>query len=200
MKIAIVMSGPNIVGRIYSDKLSDFCHTVFLDRTSKRALQAKNSLDPDYKSHLDLGNCVIFEEINELKLRLTEFDYAINGGGLGILKTDIIESPLAGWLNGHPGLLPEYRGLNPVQWAIRNMDRVGATVHLIDEGIDTGPILIRKIMPWKYFNSVKECHIQCYEHGGELLRIFFGNPELFTPVSQKKHEGNPYGLFMKGDF
>lgn len=46
-------------------------------------------------------------------------------------------------LNLHPGITPDYRGVHTGYWALRRQDteRFGATVHLIDEGLDTGPIL-----------------------------------------------------------
>ena len=62
-----------------------------------------------------------------------------------ILPKEILEIPKPGCLNVHPSLLPKYRGAAPVQSAILNGDReTGATVMLMDEGIDTGPILSQR--------------------------------------------------------
>ena len=46
-------------------------------------------------------------------------------------------------INGHPGCLPAYRGLDCGKWAVlgRDFGRVGASVHWVDAGIDTGPVL-----------------------------------------------------------
>src|SRR5262249_43615919 len=46
-----------------------------------------------------------------------------------------------GVLNAHMGLLPAYRGMNVAEWAALEGATVGCTVHLIDSGIDTGPML-----------------------------------------------------------
>jgi methionyl-tRNA formyltransferase len=61
-----------------------------------------------------------------------------------ILPPAVFQLPRLGTINIHPGWLPRYRGAAPDLWAIRNGDReVGVTVHRVDEGVDTGPILAR---------------------------------------------------------
>lgn len=52
------------------------------------------------------------------------------------------EIPRLGAINIHGSLLPKYRGPAPVLWAIRNGDpEIGVTIHRMDDGFDTGPIL-----------------------------------------------------------
>ena len=56
--------------------------------------------------------------------------------------------PRHGILNVHPGLLPRYRGPNPLGWAIRNGDReVGLTVHRMTSKLDAGPIYAQVAVP-----------------------------------------------------
>src|SRR5262249_38597239 len=57
------------------------------------------------------------------------------------LRAPILAVPRLGTLNAHMGLLPFYRGMNVTEWAAFNGDPVGCTAHLIDAGIDTGPIV-----------------------------------------------------------
>jgi methionyl-tRNA formyltransferase len=60
----------------------------------------------------------------------------------------VLQLPRLGVINLHFGLLPERRGANPVGWAFREDDReFGATVHRMDEGFDTGPILAQSRIP-----------------------------------------------------
>lgn len=73
-------------------------------------------------------------------LRERKIDVAIQGG-LGILKPDMLAVPRLGFVNVHPGRLPAYRGRNCPEWAILEGDDVYATAHLIDAGIDTGPVI-----------------------------------------------------------
>lgn len=60
-----------------------------------------------------------------------------------ILKPEIFEIPKLGTLNVHRGIAPAYRGERTLFWALANndFDNIGVTVHRIDRGIDTGPVL-----------------------------------------------------------
>jgi methionyl-tRNA formyltransferase len=62
-----------------------------------------------------------------------------------IFKRPLIELPAKGCLNVHTALLPKYRGLMPTFWVMKNGEKeTGVSVFLIDEGIDSGPILVQK--------------------------------------------------------
>lgn len=62
-----------------------------------------------------------------------------------ILLEDIIESPPMGCLNVHPSLLPEYRGAAPINWALINgEEKTGVTIMMMDQGVDTGDILLQE--------------------------------------------------------
>jgi folate-dependent phosphoribosylglycinamide formyltransferase PurN len=63
--------------------------------------------------------------------------------GAGILRRQVFEIARIGTLNLHPGIAPLIKGPYPTHWALweRRREWLGATVHYIDEGIDTGPVL-----------------------------------------------------------
>ena len=62
-----------------------------------------------------------------------------------ILKKDLLELPPMGCLNVHASLLPKYRGVSPVQAALLSGDtHTGCTTMKIDEGIDTGDVLMQE--------------------------------------------------------
>jgi len=65
-------------------------------------------------------------------------------GGTRIIKERILSIPSKGTLNAHPGLLPWLRGSASVGWALYKDMPIGATVHFIDPGIDTGDIVYRE--------------------------------------------------------
>lgn len=59
-----------------------------------------------------------------------------------ILPPEVFTLPRFGAINIHPSALPRYRGPAPLLWALRNGDPdIGVTVHRVDAGVDTGPIL-----------------------------------------------------------
>jgi methionyl-tRNA formyltransferase len=61
-----------------------------------------------------------------------------------ILKPEILELPAHGSLNIHASLLPELRGAAPINWAIvRGYDVTGVSIMRMEEGLDSGPVLLR---------------------------------------------------------
>lgn len=68
-------------------------------------------------------------------------------GGTRILRPPILAIPPKGTINAHPGLLPHLRGSSSVGWALYKDLPVGSTVHYVDAGIDTGPILMQRQLP-----------------------------------------------------
>lgn len=61
-----------------------------------------------------------------------------------IVKKKAIDSAKIGWTNLHPALLPFGRGKHPYYWSIVEGKPFGATIHFIDEGTDTGPVLFQR--------------------------------------------------------
>lgn len=65
-----------------------------------------------------------------------------------ILPKEVLDIPKEGCWNIHLSLLPKYRGASPVQWALLEGEKeTGVTIMLMDEGMDTGPILLQKCLP-----------------------------------------------------
>ena len=77
-------------------------------------------------------------------------DILISIAGNEIFKKPLIDLTPFGCLNLHTGLLPKYRGLMPTFWALKNKEQeIGVTVFYVDEGIDSGPIVVQKKIPIK---------------------------------------------------
>jgi methionyl-tRNA formyltransferase len=65
-----------------------------------------------------------------------------------IFPRRLLKIPKLGCVNAHPGLLPHYRGTFPTPWCILNNEtEIGVTLHYMDEGIDTGDILLQRSHP-----------------------------------------------------
>jgi hypothetical protein len=106
-----------------------------------------------------------------------------------ILKPEIFRIARCGTFVCHPGICPEYRNAHGCFWALatRDLDNVGMTLLRIDEGIDTGPVLLHATCP---IDEVRESHIVIqyrvvFENldaiGRTLLSIAAGNQP--RPVS-----------------
>lgn len=86
---------------------------------------------------------------DELRTRLEAIhpDAIIVVGYGRIIPTWMLQLPKYGNINLHASLLPKYRGAAPIQWAIANGETAtGVTTMRIDEGLDTGDILLQKEM------------------------------------------------------
>ena len=81
-------------------------------------------------------------------VRLYEPDLLLCTGFPWKIPPDTLRVPRLGAVNGHPSLLPRYRGPIPVAWAIRNGETsVGYTFHYMDAELDTGAILAQEPFP-----------------------------------------------------
>jgi folate-dependent phosphoribosylglycinamide formyltransferase PurN len=69
-------------------------------------------------------------------------DLAIFTGG-SILRREVLSVPRFGVVNAHLALLPQIRGMSSPEWSLLRDVRLGITIHLMDQGIDTGPILLK---------------------------------------------------------
>lgn len=81
-------------------------------------------------------------------LRAYEPDLALCTGFPWLIPAEAIAVPKHGIVNGHPSLLPLYRGPFPVAWAVRNGEtEIGMTYHLMDAHFDTGNVLAQAPIP-----------------------------------------------------
>lgn len=87
-----------------------------------------------------------------------------------ILPRAVIDIAPRGTLNVHASLLPRYRGAAPIQWAIAcGETQTGVTTMLIDEGLDTGPILRARTTAIGPEETAGELEPRLAVLGGELL-------------------------------
>jgi folate-dependent phosphoribosylglycinamide formyltransferase PurN len=88
-----------------------------------------------------------------------------------ILKPHIIEIPQYGVVNLHGSVLPKYRNLGSEFWAsyYNDLKHIGHTVHLIDPGIDTGPILARHDIQARPFDEMMTLRMRNAQSGGGNL-------------------------------
>ena len=90
-------------------------------------------------------------------------------GGTRIIKPHILAIPKRGTVNAHPGLLPWLRGSASVGWALYKDLPVGATVHFIDPGIDTGDIIMQRELPVRRGDTYESLNYRIAGLSGELM-------------------------------
>lgn len=87
-----------------------------------------------------------------------------------ILHAPILQLPPMGCVNVHGSLLPKYRGAAPVQWAVINGEtETGITTMLMDEGMDTGPMLLQEALAILPDDTAGTLAPRLAELGGRLL-------------------------------
>ena len=127
----LINNNINVVGVVVSKNDNDWYRGVDevankfnLNLYEEKNINDQNFLNKIKSLNLDLIVCVNFDQI---------------------LKKDIINLPTIGCINTHASLLPKYRGRAPLNWAMINGEEYsGVTVHFIDEGIDTGDIILQE--------------------------------------------------------
>lgn len=86
----------------------------------------------------------INKDENLEKIKAYKPDLLVSIAGNQIFKRKLLDSATHGCINLHTALLPKYRGLMPSFWVLKNGEkRTGVSVFFVDEGIDSGPILVQ---------------------------------------------------------
>ncbi len=117
-----------------------------------------------------------------------------------ILPKDILDIPKYGCVNVHASLLPKYRGAAPVQWAVLNGDaESGVTTMQMDEGLDTGDILLEKRIPLDPKETGGSLFDKLAKLGGELILETLDGLQAgtLTPTPQDASKATKVGLFTK---
>ncbi|WP_419912436.1 methionyl-tRNA formyltransferase [Hoeflea sp.] len=87
-----------------------------------------------------------------------------------VIRQPMLAIPRVGAINMHPALLPRNRGLSPCFWAMANGDdTTGASVHWVDEDLDTGNIILQATVPIAPGESVISVSQKCSDSGARLL-------------------------------
>lgn len=117
-----------------------------------------------------------------------------------ILSKEILEMPEYGCINVHASLLPRWRGAAPIQWAILEGDqKTGVTTMQMDEGLDTGDMLLKKEMVIGAEETGESLFDRLSELGGPLLLETLSQAEkgILQPVPQKEEESTYAQMLTK---
>lgn len=119
-----------------------------------------------------------------------------------ILPSQILRIPPLGSVNVHGSLLPAYRGAAPVSWAVVNGEKAsGVTTMLMDEGLDTGDILLKKEVKINEGDTSESLYNTLSSEGAELLiETLHGlRSNLIKPIKQDNNCASYAPVLKKED-
>ncbi len=102
-----------------------------------------------------------------------------------ILPKEILDNPPLGCINVHPSLLPRYRGAAPMNWTlIRGEEKTGVTIMSVNEGVDTGDMLLQEETPVAENETYDQLHDRLAVMGAALLLKTLMKIEAGTAIRQ----------------
>ena len=116
-----------------------------------------------------------------------------------IIPKEILHMPKYGCINVHASLLPAYRGAAPIQWAVINGDKEsGVTIMRMDEGVDTGDMINKVIVPLNEKETGGSLFDRLSESGAKLLVETLPILEDGSAVFEKQPEESttPYAAMI----
>ncbi|MFI5395857.1 MAG: methionyl-tRNA formyltransferase [Candidatus Binatia bacterium] len=106
-----------------------------------------------------------------------------------ILPKIVLDLPPLGCINVHASLLPKYRGAAPIQWAIlRGEERTGVTIMRMNEGMDTGDILLQHEIDIGPDETHGELQARLAELGARVLTEAITGLHTGTLLARQQHE------------
>jgi methionyl-tRNA formyltransferase len=106
-----------------------------------------------------------------------------------IIPGKVLRSAMWGGINIHASLLPRYRGSAPIQWAIINNEKTtGLTTMFMDEGMDTGPIILQQEVDILEGETAGELHDRLSSLAPELLMKTIQGLNKGTVAPRKQDE------------
>ncbi|MCM1363886.1 MAG: methionyl-tRNA formyltransferase [Faecalibacterium sp.] len=117
-----------------------------------------------------------------------------------LLPDDFLKYPKYGCINIHASILPKYRGASPIHWAVINGDsETGVTAMQMDEGLDTGDILLVSKMAIGENDTTEDMYEKLAPLGAKTLMetISLIEKDELKPIKQNDAEASNVGLLTK---
>lgn len=149
-----------IAGRVVL-VISDRAEAPALDRAVRHRVNALFLNPGEYAGREEFDRALIDE------LKKAQVDLVVLAGYMRLLTPQLINAFPQKILNIHPSLLPAFPGLDGVEQAFEYGVKVtGCTVHFVDEGLDSGPVILQEAVPVIQHETVNTLHqrIHAAEH------------------------------------
>jgi hypothetical protein len=134
----------NVLGQLLFKIAQDFFIIPFSKKRKQEIIQHYNSSIEEFPFELLLQLNDIHDGDWDIWMLRYKPDFIIVNG-TRIIKKELLDKLNVPVVNIHAGITPMYRGVHGGYWALVNSDKAnfGATIHLVDKGVDTGRILKR---------------------------------------------------------
>ncbi|MDD5748360.1 MAG: phosphoribosylglycinamide formyltransferase [Actinomycetota bacterium] len=151
--------------------LSDNPKAFALQRAKKHGIPAKVILPSEFSDRREYETALISE------LKRAEVELVALAGYMRLVGQEFLVEFKGRIMNIHPALLPSYPGTHAVRGALQYGAKVsGVTVHFVDDGIDTGPIIIQRAVPVLENDDEESLHQRIHEQEykayPEAIRLF----------------------------
>lgn len=198
LKIGYFADGPwshQALAKLLSDETLQVCFVCARNDTPDPILKAKA---------LGSGlNFITHPKINSEEFREWMIGYRcdlfVSMSFNQIFRNELINLPPFKTINCHAGKLPFYRGRNILNWALINDEKeFGITVHYVDDGIDTGDIILQRCYPIRdeddYSTLLERAYEGCASNLYDAIKEVQGN--RVKPVAQQTI--HPLGFYCSG--
>ncbi len=141
--------------------ISDQEKALALQRAENRGVKALFMNPKDYGGREQYDRAIV-EQLKE-----DQVDLVVLAGFMRLLTAYFIQAYPLAIMNIHPSLLPAFPGLDGVEQALNYGVKItGCTVHFVDEGLDTGPVILQEAVPIIQEDTVETLHqrIHASEH------------------------------------
>lgn len=155
LKLGVLVSGNGsnlqaILDAIRQGTLPARIQLVISNQPGVRALARAEAANVPtrYIPHGDFPNREAFDEQLVQALKAADVEWIALAGFMRLLTPRFLDQFPNRVLNIHPALLPAFPGVNAIGQALRaGVEQTGCTVHLVDRGVDSGPILAQATVP-----------------------------------------------------
>ena len=198
-RLAIFVSGSgtnmeNLVRRIRGERMDCEAALVVCDDPEAPALEKAKRLGVEAAvvERKKFETKAAFEAEILRRLEQNKIDWIALAGFMRILSPEFVRRTAGRLINIHPSLLPEFPGAHAIRDAFgAKVRETGVTVHFVDEGVDTGPVILRKKVPVDPKDTLEsleaKIHAAEYEIYPEALRLVLSG-KVKLPLHHRDEE------------
>jgi len=172
-RVAVLVSGSgtNLQALLDDTAIRPHIALVVSDRPGVRALQRADDAEIETLVIEPSGDRAALSGAVADALTERGIDVIVSAGYMRILGSPVVERWHQRWLNVHPALLPSFPGTHAVADALTAGVKVtGVTVHLVDAGVDTGPIVVQEPIAIRPDDDWDSLEVRVHEAEHRLLR------------------------------